>query len=678
MAVPLFILSFRQRDELTRIAEVADWQPIAARRGEQAEARFVASGASVALVDARGAPAEGLAAVRALGDVVETNAGALLVLLSRNDEEMLDELHALGATHFLVSPFSEAQLRHALRYAARHADRLGGDHSPAAREGSEEAAPSWTWRPGAETATLSATLARKAGLPIGETSIALRRALRLLGEEGRSGARVAVARLLETGESTAFAHPDPERTGGRLAHHLRLLEDGSIASSTEAIAGAASGESRDPLTGVADGRAARLWIKGRLSAVSPAEVEGSGLILLLIALTRFDAINLAFGRASGDAVLQAAARRIARQAETFGPAGKVARIAGAQFAVLLGPPAGPADARFLAGHLMEAMARPFVSGDHAITIGSRVGIAVSRPGDSAASLLRRASAALAEAKAQEGTPFTLIDADAEQASARGDRLEIDLRRALDAGEIDILFQPQVGIATGRIAGVEALARWRHPSFGELGAGTLFSVAERSDYLVQLSDHVLRKALREAAEWPAALDGLKVALNITAQDITRPGFAGQFLAMVADSGLGQGRVTVEVTESGLIQDLPAAAALLGELRRGGLSIAIDDFGTGYSSLAYLKALPLDYLKLDKRLCEDIAGSSRDRVVVRSVIDMARSLGLAVVAEGVETREQLELLAAEGCAVYQGFLCSPPIDSAALAALLASMRQAEAAE
>ena len=154
--------------------------------------------------------------------------------------------------------------------------------------------------------------------------------------------------------------------------------------------------------------------------------------------------------------------------------------------------------------------------------------------------------------------------------------------------------------------------------------------------------------------------LRLAVNITAADIVRPGFAAQFLALVRESGFAPERLTVEVTESGLIEDLAGAAALLAELRGGDLRVAIDDFGTGYSSLAYLKALPLDYLKIDKRLSQDIAGSTRDRIVVRSVIDMARSLGLDVIAEGVETEEQLALLAQEGCTLYQGFLCAPRSD------------------
>jgi EAL domain-containing protein (putative c-di-GMP-specific phosphodiesterase class I) len=309
-----------------------------------------------------------------------------------------------------------------------------------------------------------------------------------------------------------------------------------------------------------------------------------------------------------------------------------------------------------------------MSNDHIITLGSRVGLVASAKNDTSTALLRRASTALAEARRSESGPIRVLDAERGDDSVLGDRLEVDLRRALDKDEIDILFQPQVSVTSGAIIGVEALARWRHPTFGELGAMTLFGVAERSDYLVQLSGHIQRKAIAEAAAWPARLDKLRLAVNITAEDIVRPGFAALFLEMLDSNGFDRARVTVEVTESGLIEDLNAAAELLAHLREAGLRIAIDDFGTGYSSLAYLKALPLDYLKIDKKLCEDITGSARDSVVVRSVIDMARALGLAVVAEGVESEEQLDLLAREGCNIYQGFLCSKPLDSGALARLV----------
>jgi diguanylate cyclase (GGDEF)-like protein len=668
---PVFILSFRHRDELTVLAEGAGWQPIAARRVVSAEGRFVSSGASVAVVDARGALADGHEGVRALADPVEANAAALLVLVSKGDAGALDQFYSEGATHFLVGPFSDQQFVRALMFAERHAERVGGGHRHvrALEEERQDRAGSWRWKPGSQTVELSPALARKAGLGDDQGQrISLMDLFRKLDPEGRRAAREAVERLMSTGRSTAFAHEDGEG-GARLAHHMRVSGGGGqIVGRTETIARPLAPElqSRDPLTGLRDARAGRAWIEKRLGRAGDSD---PALVVLLLAVSRFDAINAAFGRTTGDAVLQAAGRRIERLVDADGRRRFVARLAGAEFAVMLAAPTSLGEGRFLAGQLVEALARPFMCGDHVITLGSRVGVVASAPGDDAAGLLRRASAALVDAKGAEASPIRVLDAGAQSDTALGDRLEVDLRRALDKDEIEILFQPQVSITSGRIVGAEALARWRHPTYGELGAATLFNVASRSDYLVQLSYHVQRTAVAEASAWPAALGRLRVAVNITAADIVRPGFASQFLQMVEESGFDRRRLTVEVTEGGLIEDLNAAAYLLARLREGGLRVAIDDFGTGYSSLAYLKALPLDYLKIDKRLCEDITGSARDRIVVRSVIDMARSLGLAVIAEGVETEEQLGLLAQEGCNLYQGYLCSRPVDSAALAELVA---------
>ncbi|HYN46649.1 MAG TPA: bifunctional diguanylate cyclase/phosphodiesterase [Allosphingosinicella sp.] len=660
----MFILSFRHRDELSRLAEGAGWQPIAARRAANAEGRFVASGAAVALIDARGALDEGKAAVRAIADAVEANAAALVVLLSRTDAAALDAFHQYGATHFLVSPFSEPQLLHALQFAHRHAERVGGGASRRAADEPGESA-SWRWQPGSRTVELSPALARAAGL--GEDDgrrISLMELFRKLDPDGRRAARAAIDRLLATGEATAFAHGG-ESGGERIAHHVRMLGEGVVGRSETLTGSGRPPPGRDALTGLRDGRAARAWIAERAGTVTG---NCPPLVALLVSVNRYDAINAAFGRATGDAVLQAAARRIERHVESDGQRKLVARMAGAEFAILLAPPATLDEGRFLAGELVEAIGRPFVSGDHVITLGAKAGVAASEEGDDPAALLRRASLALAEAKSADSAPVRVLADGAESATARGERLEVDLRRALDKDEIEIRFQPQVSVASGEIVGAEALARWNHPQYGELGALTLFGVAEGSDYLVQLSDHVQRKAIGEAAAWSEALGALRLSVNITAADMLRPGFAASFLALVRESGFDPARLTVEVTEGGLIEDLAGAASLLAELRGGGLRVAIDDFGTGYSSLAYLKALPLDYLKIDKRLVQDISGSMRDRIVVRSVIDMARSLGLDVVAEGVETEEQLSLLAQEGCTLYQGFLCAPPVTGEELAALV----------
>lgn len=248
------------------------------------------------------------------------------------------------------------------------------------------------------------------------------------------------------------------------------------------------------------------------------------------------------------------------------------------------------------------------------------------------------------------------------------RLADDLRVAIDTGEIELRFQPQVTLADDRIVGVEALARWQHGELGELGAAQLFAAAARASLLPALSQHIHIVALAEVARWPVPLDELTVAINVTASDLARPDFAADLLRQTNGHGIDPTRLTIEVTEHELIADLPAAAALLATLRAAGAKVALDDFGSGYSSIAYLKALPLDYLKIDGGLSGDLLGSSRDQVVVRHVIAMARELGLEVIGEGIETKAHRALLAAAGATHYQGFLCAAPLDSAGLARLM----------
>jgi EAL domain-containing protein (putative c-di-GMP-specific phosphodiesterase class I) len=243
----------------------------------------------------------------------------------------------------------------------------------------------------------------------------------------------------------------------------------------------------------------------------------------------------------------------------------------------------------------------------------------------------------------------------------------DVADAIARDEVFVLFQPQVSLATGAVVGVEALARWAHPD-GMLGAEALFAAAVEAGCERALSEHVQALALREASAWPAVLAGLRLAINVTADELVRADFAPRFLGRVRDSRFPVERLTAEVTETGLITDLAQAAAAITELRATGCRVAIDDFGTGYSSLAYLKSLPLDYLKIDRSLTEDIDGSARDQVLVRGVIDIARQLELKVIVEGVQTERQRAALADAGAHVFQGFLCAEPLDVAGLVRLV----------
>lgn len=393
--------------------------------------------------------------------------------------------------------------------------------------------------------------------------------------------------------------------------------------------------------------------------------EGRHVGVLMIALSRLDILNAARGRAVGDALIHAARRQIEGITHALlGPAAIVAAPAGGDIVV-----AGAADAATLARlatALNAALARPLAVAGREAVLGSRWGMAEGdAPADDAASLLRRAGDALVEAKASDGATIRIAGP---EGAAPLDSLAIDLHFAIERGEIDILFQPQAPIAGGAVSGVEALARWRHGRLGPLGADALFAAADRADLGLALSDHIQGLVLARVARWRGPLARLRVSLNLTAGDIGRPGFAAAFLARVATSGVPVDRLTVEVTESGAIRHLDAAAATLGALREAGLRVALDDFGTGYSSLAYLTALPLDYLKLDKALALGIEGTARHRAVVEAVMTLARSLGVAVIAEGIETDAQRQRLAEAGCSLYQGFLLAPPLDEAALTLMM----------
>jgi len=669
-ALPIFLLSFRHRDELASIAARTAWHVIAARRADGAERRFIASGASIAVIDARGAMREAIDACTLLASAVESTGAAMLVVIDRHDVDLLGHFFEAGATHYLATPFADQEFAHALRFAHRLVERLAGGDKAASQRASLRLAESeaWIWEPGARTVTLSPAFAERIG--VDSEAIGMARLLRLMDRTSRRVASEALGRLLSNGRTTAFAHPFGA-VGDRMAHHISFDDErGAVVARIEVTRSEGGGEGAvsDALTGLPSADAIRLWVTGRLDDASAEEPR---CVLLLLGVMRFGLVNAAFGRSTGDAVLQGVARRIERVIDRIGLRNSmVARTAGSEFAIAFAPPISADGAEMIANRLVESVAWPFVSGESLIPLSCRVGVATTDPDGrrDAAALFQRASAALTAAKHSDAGLVRALDADGEAEANRRNQLEIDLRRALDHDQIDILFQPQVDISTGEIMGAEALARWRHPQLGELGALPLFATAARSDFVVQLSDHVQQRALRAAAAWPEGMRDVRLSVNVTAADIARPRFVDDFLARVDAAGFPRNRLTVEVTESGLIADLAGAAALLAQLRKAGLRVAIDDFGTGYSSLAYLKALPLDYLKIDKTLAEDITGSTRDRIVVRGVIDMARSLGLAVITEGVETEEQLALLAREGCNYYQGFLYSPPVDSAALEALV----------
>jgi len=654
----LFILSPGDRDGLSQLARQVGWRVLAARRATDAAQRFLHSDAQIALIDMREAGGDPRL-IASLAPAVEAGGGALVALVAGRDIATVPQWLDAGATHYLCAPFSQEELRAVLASAQRLVDRLVGGVTHSRRAQRIRRGDALFWERDGDVIRLSDSLARHLGLDsrqIGPAAF-----VRHLPRAERRSVIAALRGMMRSGRAEAFAHAAPGRPGDRLVHHLRLV-DGVAAADVEWLSDAHGQDAigRDDLTGLRNRQAAVDWLEKR---------AGLATTVLLLSISQFDRMNAAYGQVVGDALLGRIARRIERMTSDVAPGATVARIAGTEFLIGLTGEAAAADrATFLARQLIGAIGRPFSAGDHLIRLTARCGIAQSRTDDDATRLLRRAGTALADARQGGGEGIRIFSAEKRSRQVDADQLETDLRLALHRGEIGIVFQPQYPVDGEAIIGVEALARWNHPHYGPLGAGMLFATAERSDYMLPLSAHIQAEALRQAAAWPRALSALRLSINVTAEDIAQPGFMAQFLSLVDSSGFPRARLTVEITESGLIEDVDNATTLLTALRAEGLAVAIDDFGTGYSSLAYLKSLPLDYLKIDSGLAQDIAGTARDRIIVRGVIHMAKSLGLRVIAEGVETEQQLDLLAREGCDYYQGFLRSAGVSSADLVALV----------
>jgi diguanylate cyclase len=393
-----------------------------------------------------------------------------------------------------------------------------------------------------------------------------------------------------------------------------------------------------------------------------AQPDEAAVTLLLLGIKDLKQINDRLGRPVGDAVIRRVGQQIRAFAEQqLSPIRLMARMPGREFLLVVDGNAGGRQLEIAAHKLLEMVSVDLGEGSNPIHINPRLGIAMSQAGESRQNLAARASDALAKAYGRKGKRFLVAESSSVLQSDSTEVIDAATRSALAEREISIMLQPQFEVATGRLVGAEALARLNHPELGEVSAGDLFAAADRCDLREELSHLIQEGAITLAAGWPAALNTLRLAVNLGAEELT-DGYGPRLLELLIATGFAPDRLTLELTEESLIRDLDIASGQLELLRAKGVRIAVDDFGTGYSSLAYLKALPLDYLKLDKDMTPDIVGTGKDRVILRAIIAMAKALNIAVIAEGVEKSEELELLKAEGCDYYQGFLSAPPLSPA----------------
>jgi diguanylate cyclase (GGDEF)-like protein len=431
---------------------------------------------------------------------------------------------------------------------------------------------------------------------------------------------------------------------------LRVLAVRDISERKEAAARIAHLAYHDALTGLPN----RAVFADHLArTIEAAREGGQPMAVLCIDLDGFKAVNDIFGHPIGDALLIEAAQRLraaARGNEL------VARLGGDEFALVQVGGAQPQHAGLLAERLIAAISEPFALGGQVVRVSCSIGIALF-PADACgpADLVKNADMALYRAKAEGRGVTRFYEMAMDEALRQRRQLEADLRQAIDRDELEVHYQPLADLESGRILGFEALARWTHKELGAIPPITFIPLAEESGFIVPLGAWVLSRACAEAAGWNPPL---KVSVNLSPVQFLHGDLAAEVEQVLAETGLAAERLELEITEGLLIKDADAALAILRRLKALGVQISMDDFGTGYSSLSYFRMFPFDKVKIDQSFVRDMIGNAQALAIVRSVIGLGQGLGMPVVAEGVETGEQLAALQAEGCSQVQGYWISRP--------------------
>lgn len=337
----------------------------------------------------------------------------------------------------------------------------------------------------------------------------------------------------------------------------------------------------------------------------------------------------------------------------------IARFEGDEFALLL-TQIGIENVVEITNNIFESLKLPFVVEEHEIFITASIGISLSPDdGKDTHTLLKNAGTALSRSKEQGGNSCQFYTADMHSKALKRLALENNLRRALERSEFEVYYQPKIDTNTRQIVGMEALVRWRHPELGLVLPMEFIPLAEDTGLIVPIGEWVLRTACAQSNLWQNEGFDLHVAVNLSARHFQQQNLAETIIGIIKETGLNPCRLNLEITESSIIKNTESAVKTLGELKKVGIKISIDDFGTGYSSLGYLKRLPIDVLKIDKSFIRDVTTSPDDMALVMAIIMLAHNLRLKIVAEGVETEEQLDLLHRLGCDEWQGYLYSKPV-------------------
>ncbi len=617
----------------------------------------------------------------------------ILMMTGLDDHESVDQAFDAGATDFITKPINYPLLGHRVRYLLRASTAMNG-----LRESERRLAVAqriarlghWDWRPDQDTLRLSEEICRIVGLDPTQPDVSLRKLLDHVSEQDRPRVRAWFAEIREQGQSAGINHwiltTDADLRhvrqqveavcdeSGRVVHLYGTLQDiTELQRAEERIRQLAFIDSLTQLPN-------RELFKDRLNAaLNLAKRHGRHAGLLFLDLDHFKRINDTLGHSVGDLLLQATAERLKlslRDSDTVSRTEvddwdeTIARLGGDEFILLLPEVQHGEDVAVVAERIRTNLSQPLVLAGHEVFVTPSIGIAIfPEDGDDPETLLKNADMAMYLAKRQGRNLYRFYDATLNEAALKRLTMENQLRKAIEQNDLSIHYQPQLDLPSGRISGVEALLRWHNPILGPVSPVDFIPLAEETGLIIPIGEWVLRTACQQAKAWrDQGIDLQRMAVNISVLQFVQPSFPGLVERVLEEAGLEPSALELEITESLLMKDPEGATHILQSLKKLGVQLAIDDFGTGYSSLSRLRQLPLDRLKIDKAFVREVNSQPDDAAIATAVIAMAESMGLRVIAEGVESEAQLRFLKSKHCDEVQGYYLSRPLPVGEVATML----------
>ena len=687
MRKPLVLLAGddeNERETIWRVLAEFGFRVAVAEDGASAFDLFLKIAPDAVLLDLQSGDPDGFAVCKSIRGHTRGRETPIFMIAERDEKDLIELAYRIGATDVIFKPIALSVLPYRIRYGVRTAQSVSD------LTGLLRAIPDLIFIVNENGEVQDGLSGPDATHTLQIKALATASQINFYPCENDDSALKHIRKALETGKPQVYEH-ELEALGIHLETRFVTRDKNTVLAIVRDITERKAAEAKiynlayyDELTELPN---RELFIQSLEKTIAVARRDDQKFALLFVDLDRFKRINDTLGHTIGDELLKDVANRLAQCTRAtdsithldsgVGDFIDLARLGGDEFVIKLYGAGSEQAVSAVATRIINALTPPFNCAGHQFVVTPSIGIALyPQDGETGEKLLMNADSAMYAAKNVGRNNFKFYSETMRTKSLHRLDLENLIRTAIDEDQFDLHFQPKIDASTFRLVGAEALLRWTHPTRGSISPADFVPIAEETGLIIPIGDFVVREACKQVKVWTTSPVGaVPVSVNISSHQFRESGFVDNVLDAVTSAGIETAQLELEITESVLLHDVERTLLQLNSLKEAGLSLSIDDFGTGYSSLSYLKRFPIDTIKIDQSFVTDLHGDTDDAAICAAIIAMSHQLGLKVVAEGVETKEQLKFLRRHKCDHVQGFLFSRPLSAEAFFELLVRISGAE---